>query len=343
LHSTNPRRFDYTTEWGERFHESHLAQILERPRLCGSAVWNQFDFAVESRGDSIPHLNQKGLCTYDRRPKDVYYLYQARLAQRPVLHIATTEWTHRTAWTDAALRPVKVYSNCGRVELFHNGASLGEKVPKDGFAEWPVEFADGENQLVARGVRGDRPVEAKASVQFERLDWTNFAELRVNAGADVEYRSAAPSHQPSVRDAAWLPDRAYAPGAWGAVGGTNRPESSGPNVRGTDDDPLYQSYLEGLEAYRFDCPDGEYELDLHFAEMSAKAPGERVFRVTVNGTEVIRDLDLFATAGRCRAQSVSLPVTARGGEGIRVEFSARVGKTLLNGIRLARRPGAPAR
>ena len=83
LHSRQPRRFDSTIEYQRMFHESYISQIHARPFIAGTAIWNQFDFAVEARGETIPHLNQKGMYTYDRKPKDIHYLYKANLSKSP--------------------------------------------------------------------------------------------------------------------------------------------------------------------------------------------------------------------------------------------------------------------
>ncbi|HEY9448097.1 MAG TPA: glycoside hydrolase family 2 TIM barrel-domain containing protein, partial [Gemmatimonadaceae bacterium] len=77
LNSLEPERFDFTGNWARLFHESHIRQIAERPWLAGTAIWNEFDFSQPNKGYSIPNRNQKGMLTWDRRPKDVYYLYAA--------------------------------------------------------------------------------------------------------------------------------------------------------------------------------------------------------------------------------------------------------------------------
>lgn len=104
LHSLNPHRFDHTTEYMFAYHESYWQQIKARPWLAGSLIWNQFDFSQPGVGDSMPHVNQKGMLTWDRKPKDVYYFYQANWVGDPVIHIASREWSRRTGTCrDAAL------------------------------------------------------------------------------------------------------------------------------------------------------------------------------------------------------------------------------------------------
>jgi len=80
-----------------------------------------------------------------------------------------------------------------------------------------------------------------------------------------------------------------------AIRSARQPAS--PEIRGTPEDPLYQIFRDTLKEFRFDVPDGDYELDLRFTEYSLKEPGKRVFRVTFNGETLIDRLDLFAEYG----------------------------------------------
>jgi len=53
----------------------YIAEIMKRPFVAGAVVWNLADFNSESRTETMPHMNNKGLLTWDRIPKDPYYLY----------------------------------------------------------------------------------------------------------------------------------------------------------------------------------------------------------------------------------------------------------------------------
>ncbi|MGH9881312.1 MAG: glycoside hydrolase family 2 TIM barrel-domain containing protein, partial [Pyrinomonadaceae bacterium] len=167
LHSLKPKRYDSTIEWQRRFHEAYLPQINARPFIAGSAVWNQFDFGSEFRGETIPHINQKGLLTFDRRPKDTHYFYKAHFSRDPVLHIATADWQHRTGTneiiTGFGFQPVRqtfdVYTNLAVVELRHDDVSLGQKtVRASRRVSWDVPLHDGSNVLIARGTHAGRTV-----------------------------------------------------------------------------------------------------------------------------------------------------------------------------------------
>jgi beta-galactosidase len=127
IHSLNPRRGDLSSEWALLYHESYLDQIEARSYLAGAAVWAENDFGSEARGEPLPHVNTKGLLTFNRKPKDVYYLYKAIYSLDPVLRIATHDWLRRTGVPARAeeqgsnrtvVQAVEVYSNLSTVELF---------------------------------------------------------------------------------------------------------------------------------------------------------------------------------------------------------------------------------
>jgi len=88
-------------------------------------VWNEFDFSQPHIGESTPNMNKKGLLTFDRKPKDVYYLYKANWNPAPMVYVASRDWAHRagvdSTGTRTVTQPVDVYSNAGPVELVVNG------------------------------------------------------------------------------------------------------------------------------------------------------------------------------------------------------------------------------
>ncbi|MBW3553173.1 MAG: beta galactosidase jelly roll domain-containing protein, partial [Gemmatimonadetes bacterium] len=89
LNSLVPERFDHSSAWHRMYHESYLRQTRERPFVAGTAIWNQFDFSQPHIGESMPNMNQKGMLTWDRRPKDAFYLYKANWNPEPLVYIAS--------------------------------------------------------------------------------------------------------------------------------------------------------------------------------------------------------------------------------------------------------------
>ncbi len=104
---------------------------------------------------------------------------------------------------------------------------------------------------------------------------------RVNAGG------------PSYTDKAgnvWAADENF-------TGGT-QPSASTNTVSGTTDSALYQTQRYGNPfSYTFNVPAGSYQVTLKFAETYWTAAGQRVFNVAINGSTVLTNFDIFATAG----------------------------------------------
>ena len=284
-----PKRYDSTIEWQRQFHEAYLPQINARPFIAGSAVWNQFDFGSEFRGETIPHINQKGMWTFDRQPKDTHYFYKAHFSVDPVLHIATADWRHRTG-TNSISRGVgfqavnqrfDVYTNLASVELCHDGVCLGQRtVGESRLASWEVPLHDGPNVLLARGTHAGSTVYDRVEVQFKYYSpqlsdaAVPFKELAVNVGSNAQFID--------MSGRVWEADQPYRSGGWGYVGSVTKASGTSRNVLNTLEDPLYQTMQVGLESYRFDVPDGDYEIELRFLEYEFSKPDQRVFNVLVN-------------------------------------------------------------
>jgi len=108
------------------------------------------------------------------------------------------------------------------------------------------------------------------------------------------------------------------------------------NIRNTSEDPLYQTMLEGLTLYRFDVPDGEYEIELRFAEHQFGEAGRRVFDITFNGGPAVKRLDLAKEAGQFQAAAKKFRARAAEGRGVRVGFVPVAGRPLLSAVRIRR-------
>ena len=92
IHSEKPRKQDFSTEYQNNFLESHLEQIAQMNWLCGVNWWNYADFGSAKRGNSMPHVNQKGVVTFTREKKDSFYLMKSMWNKDPVLYIASATW-----------------------------------------------------------------------------------------------------------------------------------------------------------------------------------------------------------------------------------------------------------
>ena len=151
-------------DWSESYivdlFDWHLNVSENDPTFVGNIQWAFKDFGTPLRPeDDIPYMNQKGLVDRNGNPKDAYYVFKSYWSDKPFTYIESHTWTERQGPKDLA-RVLNVFSNCPKVEFFHNGASLGEKVrniksyPACGLT-WDVNFTDGKNTLVAVGTTND--------------------------------------------------------------------------------------------------------------------------------------------------------------------------------------------
>lgn len=335
VHSTVPKRFDSTIEWQKMFHESYLPQINERPFVAGSAIWNQFDFGSEFRGETIPHVNQKGMFTYDRQPKDISFYYKAHLAKEKVLHIGVRDWPKRGG---DSRQKIEVYSNLKTVELFQNGISLGPKnLDANRKAVWEVEFKDGVNLFEGRAARretaprGGRDTEKNLidKVEVFYVNPKDFSDLAVNIGSNTQFIDEEKT--------VWQADQPYQKGNWGFVGNDSKTVETLRNILKTEDEPVFQTMREGLKSYKFDAPDGEYEIEIRFVEPKFKEIGQRIFDVKINGETKIEKLDLVKEVGLFKAFSKRIGVTAKNMNGIEISFTTDKEQPILSGLRIIRR------
>ena len=131
--SQHKDRIHWETEidpWGERHYENYQSELHEkiwkqfaaRRYLWGKFVWCMFDFASTGRkeGDTVG-INDKGLATRERVPKDAYYFYKSVWNEEPMIYLTEKRFAKRPG----TVPRVKVYCNTGNAELFVNGCSLG--------------------------------------------------------------------------------------------------------------------------------------------------------------------------------------------------------------------------
>ncbi len=147
-HTSEPEQGDYTEEYQAYYHEELIKQIMDRPYLWATHVWNMFDFAADARSEGGENgMNHKGLVTFDRKyKKDSFYAYKAWLSDAPFVHICSKRYIDRVE----SVTKVTVYTNQNEVELFANGESVGKQTRgKYPFFSFEVKN-EGETTLVAK-------------------------------------------------------------------------------------------------------------------------------------------------------------------------------------------------
>ena len=95
-------------------------------------------------------------------------------------------------------------------------------------------------------------------------------------------------------------------------------------IANTSDPTLYRSERWGAFSYNFSVPNGSYNVTLKFAEIYWSSAGQRVFHVSINGTQALTNFDIVALAGApFTALERTFPVTVTNGA-INIQFISGV-------------------
>ncbi|MBP2833674.1 DUF4982 domain-containing protein [Aquimarina sp. U1-2] len=347
FHSLHPERFDFTIEGHKRMMESYYQQIMERPYISGATVWNLIDFSSERRIDPNPHVNNKGLVSANRKPKDVYFFFKAALSKKPYLKIAETNWTDRSDLQTKKL-PVQVYSNLEKIELFQNGKSLGLQKVINHSATWEVMFQEGKNVFEAINPLEKYPKDI-LTINYkgipEKISNKDNVDISINSGSNHSF------YDPIGKNT-WLVDKKYESGSWGYLDG--EPLYVAKKI-GTKEDiltlkediGLYQTMRRNTAGYQFDLKDGWYEVELLFVEHYPKSRrfvdgvespkhkgGTSVFDVIVNNSTVLKNLDMLKTYGYNYPIRKKVIIRSTKNKGIRVHLKSKQGSTFISAIRI---------
>ncbi|MCK5738924.1 T9SS type A sorting domain-containing protein, partial [bacterium] len=129
------------------------------------------------------------------------------------------------------------------------------------------------------------------------------------------------------------PDQAYESSSWGYLGGSIYANSD--PITDTYDDPLYQSERWGLDGYKFDVPNGVYEVTLHFAELYYTAAGQRVFHVNIEGNRKLANYDIYKEVGHKTAAKKVFLITV-GDRQLNIVFSRAKDYPKISAIEVVR-------
>ncbi len=361
IRSSTPLRFDKSVEYATQFHQFYITEIMKRNFVAGAVVWNLADFNSETRTETMPHINNKGLLTWNRIPKDPYYLYQASFLKQPFIKISTAAWNIRGGIADSlgefCYQPVQVASNLKEVVINLNGKIIGAAMVKNGLATLNVPFVNGPNTLQVTGNKEEVIFKDTLVINFQLQPYKlnsktiPFTQLNILLGAKRYFID-------EKNQQLWLPDQPYHSGSWGHIGGkpfviknnTQLPYGTDKNIAGTDDDPVYQTQQVGIQQYRFDVPAGTYELTLHFAELQGgviKMPPynltdtgrdenavQRIFNVSVNDEVLLHNFNIQQQYGAATAIVKKTKVTVVNNAGITIAFNSIEGESVLNAIQL---------
>jgi beta-galactosidase len=321
-------------------HEKAYEQMVQRPYLMGTWIWNMFDFGSGNRHEGdIGQTNTKGIVTFGRdTKKDVFFFYKANWSQGPVTYIAERRHTERVYQT----AQVKVYSNAASVALLVNGVEVARKSAADcpvkvcNFGEVPL--AAGVNTISAVGDHAGQSV-------TDFVNWTlsakNAANVYIAAG---QLASGFVSNDPLLGNNVYGSDNYFLNGDLPPLSGRSTVGLSGAvaiNGLGTTVIPetgrVWDMWREGPD-FTYDIPvaNGSYRVTMGFLEPTATAVGARVFNVNAEGATVLPNVDIFQSTGAIRtATARSFTVNVVDGR-LTLNFVGVQGRAIVSNIAVER-------
>lgn len=346
IFTKTPKKFDFSTDYQARLHQSYYQQINERPYMTGMTAWNFADFGSEFRGDAIPHVNQKGLVQYDRTPKDIYYWYKSVLDKKTAfLHIASSYLTGLILFENESY-PISFYSNQNDAIVFLNGKKIKTVNFENGIATLEIPFQNGQNvvKLVSGKISEERIVNV---LKLYSLDFKDFKRFGINMGS--HFFAVDEEHQFT-----FVPDQPYKKGWFGYVDGKpfgmtkDKNQGIPHNIKNSNSEPIFQTMLEGCSTYKVDVPDGAYQVTLFFVEPQIKAKEniynlsgsvsqeqnreQRVFDIYLNEMLVEKQFNLAEVYPEKYGVKVTLLIDISDKKGLTIAMQPINGKTVISGI-----------
>jgi hypothetical protein len=184
---------------------------------------------------------------------------------------------------------------------------------------------------IARDAAGNKATAAAVNMTVSNTTTppapTSNAVVRVNAGGSA-YTDASGN--------AWSADSGFS-------GGYSYASSN--SISGTTSQPLYQTcrWNDKTLTYNFPVANGQYTVNLKFAETYMTGAGQRVFNILINGQTVESNFDIFAAAGGAnKAIDKSYPVTVTGGS-IAIQMNSSVENPTVSAIEILQAPKSVVR
>jgi beta-galactosidase len=321
-------------------HEKAYEQMVQRPYLMGTWIWNMFDFGSGNRHEGdIGQTNTKGIVTFGRDvKKDVFFFYKANWSQAPVTYIAERRHTDRVYKT----AQVKVYSNAASVALRVNGVEVARKTA----AECPVKvcnfgevaLAAGVNTITAVGTHGNETVSDFVNWNLPAKNATN---VYIAAG---QLTSGLVSNDPLLGNNVYGSDNYFLNGDLPPLSGRSNVGLSAAiaiNGLGTTTIPekgrVWDMWREGTDfTYEIPVANGTYKVTLGFLEPTVTAAGARVFNVNAEGATAIANMDIFQSTGAIRtATARSFTATVADGK-LTLNFAGVQGRAIVSNIAVER-------
>ena len=110
--------------------------------------------------------------------------------------------------------------------------------------------------------------------------------------------------------------------------------STSANITGTEDQKLYQTERFGNNfSINIPADNGTYRVTLMFAEIYWDEPGTRVFNVSIEGEQVLSNMDIYAEVGKNTANNKTFEVTITDGK-INIDFITITDNAKISAIKV---------
>lgn len=197
-----------------------------------------------------------------------------------------------------------------RVDLYVDSTFLGTDTTSPyTFNVDVTKLSNGNHSLTAVAVdTANTTISSSISVSVQNQVYLN--SVHINAG------STSPV---TCCDTTWQADQ-YFSGSYNTYS-VNLPFTN----------PIYNTERYGIFSYTFPMANGAYIVGLKFAEIYNKSPGLRIFNVSINGNQVITNLDLVQAAGYGVVYNRYFPVTVTNNV-IKIDFSPTKSWAKVSGI-----------
>ncbi len=277
-----PIKYDYSQEYQLKLHKSYYEQVQARDFVAGMTAWNFADFGSEFRGETLPHINQKGLVQYDRQPKEIYYWYQSVLQKKtPTIHIA--DYQKDLTLLGSESYQLTVFSNQNTGKLYLNGDFFTDLVFENGLTRVELTFVEGVNTIRAETKSTADELTINVN-RINKLKDEQFKTIAINTGTHINFTEKETGIN-------YLADRTYSEGLYGYVQNSGKcyKKLIPNNIKTSNLEAVYQTILMDCSTYKVDIPDGDYKVTLYFVEPQIKSKEHLIFNLT-NETETLIDL-----------------------------------------------------
>lgn len=143
----------------------------------------------------------------------------------------------------------------------------------------------------------------------------------------IKINCAGPAALDYLTDASWTKDTDY-----GVLDGSSTNYASSLQINNTDEDVIFQSEKYGMVTYKVRVPNGNYNVNLMFAENYFTSSGKRVFDVYLEQNRVLENFDIYLESGNTTANIKEFLNINVSDYVLDIQFAEKIDNALINGI-----------